>query len=138
MPRYRACRMWQAATVWEMVPWTPARSAYLACQSLLACSARPAASAWCSGGGCGVSWRRPGVRGGALSPGGAGPVGIGGEGHHDGLGAALEGRAPRRAVGSLRAGDLLVVSIDGEGALVEPGARAGLGGVVQQRRGDPG
>jgi len=66
------------------------------------------------------------------------PAGGAGELHHDGVGAALAGRAPAGAGAALRAGGLLVVPVDGERGGGEPGLGAGLGGVVEQDRGDQG
>src|SRR6266545_1407396 len=126
------------ATAWPMVPSTPARSAYLACQALVSCWARAASRACWTSRERSVSWRppRPAVvhwpRTGQAWQRGAG------NSHHDRLGAALGAGAPGGAGLSLRAGRLLPVPVCAKCGSVEPASGPGLGGGVLEQGGDQG
>ena len=69
-------------------------------------------------------------------PRGAGPAGVGRKLDHDGVGAALGGRAPPGGGLALRAPRLLGVEVDGETGPVRPRTGPGLPELIGQQRAD--
>ena len=133
--RYRARRMLVASRAWLIVPSTPVRRVYLACQVSFLWTVRAAVTASCSSWGRRVSVRVPR----------AAVVHVVREGQarqsereldDDRVVAVLLDREPACAGSAFGAAGLAGVPVDAEGCLVEALGGLGLRGVVGQQRGD--